>query len=431
MGDLTPLACLSTAGEGASERDAGRPQAAGRQNPEAHMTAGALHVLMIALNDAILTGVGGGDVRERHLDYATRVAHLHMIVYSPRGRGLQTTSLSERLTVYPTRSLSPFTFVWDAYRIGAAICRTQPVNVITTQDPFATGLVGVWLKRRFRIPLDVQNHSDFFDNRIWIAERPLRYGLFNRLGKWVIRRADTHRVLNAEEKAKYVRMGIALDRVAILPTPTRLGRFSPDGPAGEGAALRARLGIPLDAPIVLWVGRPVGFKRVPLLVEAFALVRRDHPTARLLLVGDFSQHPDIHRQVARLGLQDAVHFVGRVDHADLPAYYRLCAVYVHSSIYEGLGKVMIEAAASGRPVVATRTAGAAEIVVDGETGLLCDVEDAADMAAQIGALLADPARAQEMGRAARAYVLRKFDHARALDAVIETWRRCAALGGRG
>lgn len=393
--------------------------------------ASDLHVLMIALNDAILTGVGGGDVRERHLDYAARVAHLHMIVYSPRKHGLRPTALSERLTVYPTRSLSPLTFVWDAYLLGAAICREHPINVITTQDPFATGLVGVWLKRRFGIPLDVQNHSDFFDNRIWIAERPLRYGLFNRLGKWVIRRADTHRVLNAEEKAKYVRLGIAPDRVAILPTPTRLSRFSPDAPPGEGEALRARLGIPPRAPVIGWVGRPVGFKRVPLLVEAFALVRREHPSAHLLLVGDFSQRPDIRQQVAQLGLEEVVHFVGRVEHADLPAYYRLCDVYVHSSIYEGLGKVMIEAAASGKPVVATRTAGAAEIVVDGETGLICNAEDAADMAAKIGALLADAARAQAMGRAARAYVLQKFDHARALEAVIETWRRCAALGGCG
>ncbi len=390
----------------------------------------ALHVLMIALSDAILTGAGGGDVRERHLDYAARIAHLHMIVYSPREHDLHTTALSDRLTIYPTRSLSPLTFVWDAYRLGAAICRTHPLNVITTQDPFATGLVGAWLKRRFRIPLDVQNHSDFFDNRFWIAERPLRYGLFNRLGKWVIRHADTHRVLNAEEKAKYLRLGIDPDRVVILPTPTRLSRFSPDGPPGEGAALRTQLGIPPDAPLIGWVGRPVGFKRVPLLVEAFALVRREHPNAHLLLVGDFSLRPDVYRQVAQLGLEKVVHFAGRVDHADLPAYYRLCDVYVHSSIYEGLGKVMIEAAASGRPVVATRTAGAAEIVVDGETGLICNTEDAADMAAKISALLADPARAQAMGRAARAYVLQKFDHTRALEAVVETWRRCAALGER-
>ncbi len=391
----------------------------------------ALHVLMIALSDAILTGAGGGDVRERHLDYAARIAHLHMIVYSPREHDLHTTALSDHLTVYPTRSLSPLTFVWDAYRLGAAICRTHPLNVITTQDPFATGLVGVWLKRRFRIPLDVQNHSDFFDNHFWIAEHPLRYGLFNRLGKWVIRHADTHRVLNAEEKAKYLRLGIDPDRVVILPTPTRLSRFSPDGPPGEGAALRAQLGIPPHAPLIGWVGRPVGFKRVPLLVEAFALVRREHPNAHLLLVGDFSRRSDVYRQVAQLGLEKAVHFAGRVDHADLPAYYRLCDVYVHSSIYEGLGKVMIEAAASGRPVVATRTAGAAEIVVDGETGLICNTEDAADMAAKISALLADPARARAMGRAARAYVLQKFDHTRALEAVVETWRRCAALGERG
>jgi len=387
----------------------------------------SLHVLMIALGDEVLTG--WGDTRERHLDYAARIGHLHMVVYSPRSRNLVETALSDRLTVYPTRSVARASFLWDAYRIGASICRAGRVDAITTQDPFTTGLVGVWLRWRLGIPLDVQNHSDFFDNPHWIAERPLRYGLFNRLGKWVIRHADTHRVLNQIEKQKYVAMGICPERVAVLSTPVRLGRFEPQGPPGEGQALRARLGIPPGAPVLLWVGKPGPVKRVPLLIEAFARVRPNHMGAHLLLVGDFSLEPEVIAQVERLGLREAIHFPGRVDHEDLPAYYRLCSVYVHSSIYEGLGKVLIEAAASGRPVVSTRTAGAQEIVLDGQTGLLCALDDPTDLAAKITSLLDDPERAAEMGTAGRAFVLDKFDHARNLDAVIETWRRAAALRG--
>ncbi|HEC24176.1 MAG TPA: glycosyltransferase family 1 protein, partial [Chloroflexi bacterium] len=163
---------------------------------------------------------------------------------------------------------------------------------------------------------------------------------------------------------------------------------------------------------------------------AFRRVHERHPAAHLVLVGDFRLQPEVPALVERLGLSASVHFVGEVAHEDLSPYYRLADVYVHSSIYEGLGKVLIEAAACGLPVVSTRTAGAQEIVRDGETGLLCNVGDPADMAEKIVALLDDPPRAEAMGAAGRAFVLEKFDHARNLDAVVRTWQRTAALGGK-
>jgi glycosyltransferase involved in cell wall biosynthesis len=382
---------------------------------------------MIALGDEVL--IGWGDTRERHLDYAERITHLHMIGYSPRVRDLHQTSLSDHLTFYPTRSLTRPDFIWDAIRIGAQICRSHHIDVITTQDPFTTGLAGLVLKYRFKIPLDLQNHSDFFDNKYWLAEKP-QYPLLHVLGKWVVRGGDTHRVLNREEQAKYVRMGISAERVIVLSTPVRLSRFTPETPSGESEVLRSSLGIPVDAPVILWVGNPVWFKRVPILIDAFAQVHETHPDAHLVNVGNFTDHSEIREQVQHLELTDSVHFPGKADHEDLPVYYCLCNVYVHSSIYEGLGKVMIEAAACGKPVVATRTAGAREIILDGETGLLCEPENPSDMAAKINSLLADPDRAQSMGRAARLYVLDKFDHTHNLNAVIDTWRHTASFDRR-
>ncbi len=383
----------------------------------------SLHMLMIALGDEVLTG--WGDTRERHLEYAERIGHLHMVVYSPLSRDLKQTTLSDHLTVYPTRSATRVKFVWDAYQIGARIIRSQPIGAITTQDPFTTGLAGVWLKKQFGIPLDLQNHSDFFDNRYWIAERPLRYGAFNLLGKWVIRQGDTHRVLNQIEKAKYVAMGIPDERVQVLSTPVRLGRFAPEGDLGESASLRSSLGIPPEAPVLLWVGRPGPVKRVPILIEAFSRVLPGRADVHLVLVGDFSNEPAVHQMVHSLGLESYVHFPGKAAHEDLPAYYRMAAMYVHSSIYEGLGKVLIEAAACARPVVSTRTSGAQEIVVDQQTGLLCDLDHPEDMAHKIALLLDDPVRAEAMGQAGRKFVLDKFDHVRNLAAVIDTWRHCA------
>lgn len=401
-------------------------QATGPLPPE------ALRVMMVSLSDAILTGQGGGDVRDRHLEYARRIGHLHMIVYSPRTHDLETSALSERLTVYPTRSFSRLTFVWDAVRIGAGICREEAyavrrINVITTQDPFSTGLAGWLLRRRCDAPLDVQSHASFFDNRYWIGERPLRHGLFNLLGKWIARRADTLRVVNTDERARSIRAGVDPGRVEVINTPVNVERFLAPVDPVEVAALRHTLDLPGDAPVILWAGRPVWFKRLPMLLDAFARVRAEHPAARLVLVGDFAEAPGVPAQVRALGLSDAVVFAGRVDHADLPVYYALADVYALSSVYEGLPKVLVEAAASATPVVSTAMAGGVDAVVDGETGLLAEVENPADFAVKLSALLADPQRARAMGRRARERACDVYDRAATIERIVAMWSRCAAM----
>jgi glycosyltransferase involved in cell wall biosynthesis len=396
----------------------------------------ALRALMVSLSDAILTGQGGGDVRDRHLEYARRIGHLHMIVYSPRAHDLEATALSEGLTVYPTRSRSPLTFVGDAVRIGGGICRAEadaghPINLITTQDPFSTGLAGWLLHRRCDAPLDVQSHASFFDNRYWIRERPLRHGAFNLLGKWIARRADTLRVVNTDERDRSIRAGVEPHRIEVINTPVNVDRFLAPVDPSAVAALRRALDLPDDAPVILWVGRPVWFKRLPTLLDAFSRVHAEHPAARLVLVGDFSNAQDIPARVRELGLSDAVIFTGRVAHADLPVYYALADVYALSSVYEGLPKVLVEAAASATPVVSTAMAGGVDAVVDGETGLLAEIENPADFAAKLSTLLSDPDRARAMGRRARERACDVYDRAATIERIIAMWSRCAAMRSRG
>jgi phosphatidylinositol alpha-1,6-mannosyltransferase len=259
------------------------------------------------------------------------------------------------------------------------------------------------------------------------VEKPLRYGLFNRLGKVVVRRADVNRVLNRREAAKYTGMGIPAERVKIIPTPVGIDSFTP-GPADP--AIRARWGIPPDAPLLLWVGRPGYVKRVETLITSLNNLQGEFPTVHLLLVGDFDAYQKIPALVGELKLGDRVCFAGKVAHEDLPGLYRACDLYVHSSLYEGLGMVLIEAGACGKPVVSARTAGAESILVDGETGLLCTIDDPADMADQIAGLLRDPERARRMGEAARKHIVKTFDPQKNLEAVIASWLYTAQIGKR-
>jgi glycosyltransferase involved in cell wall biosynthesis len=374
-----------------------------------------MHVMMISL-DASLLGDPHGNTVQRHMEYARRIGDLTIVTYNPTSQPKTVRHFAGNFTVYPTNT-RPALFPWAAYRLAARLLREKPADVVTTQDPFATGLVGLLLKWRFGVALDMQNHSSFFNNAIWIAERPFRNRLLHALGKFVTQRADTHRVLTPGEKQHYLAMGIPGDRIAVLSTPTHVDFFAQAANLDQLAMLRTSLGIAEDAPVLLWVGQPVAFKNVDLLLVAYQQVRAAYPSARLLMVGDFSSRPDFVRRARA----EAVIFAGRMDHDQLPAYYQMADVYVHSSRYEGFGKVLVESLAAGTPVVATRGDGPCEIVRDGETGrLTAHTPDA--LAAAILDLLDDPARAKVVGETGQRDVLERFDYERQLDAIVESFR---------
>lgn len=383
-----------------------------------------MRVMMISLDSSLL-GDPHGNTVQRHIAYADRIGTLAIVVYNPPKPHRSPQTFSGSLTVYPTNT-RPITYPLAAYRAAARLQRAEPFDLVTTQDPFATGITGLLLKWRFGLPLDVQNHSSFFNNPDWMAERPLRNRALHLLGRLVVRRADTHRVLTEGEKCHYLAMGIPTERIAVQHTPTDVRKFAMPVPPERTAALRDALNIPPGAPVLLWVGMPAEVKNIPLLLAAFTQVQHEMPETRLILAGDFSGRPDLAPAL------QAPHIItpGRVDHDDLPAYYALADCYVHSSRYEGFGKVLAEALAAGTPVVATSGDGPRAIVKDGQTGLLTE-HTAEALAAAILALLRDPARRVAMGAAGRADVLERFDYDRQLDAIVTTFQRTLDVTGKG
>ncbi len=373
-----------------------------------------MHVLMISL-DASMLGDPHGNTVQRHRAYARRLGQVTVVTYNPSSDRKSVHHYGDNLTVCPTNT-RPVLYPWVAYRVAARVMRQTPVDVVTTQGPFASGLVGLLLKWRFGVPLDVQSHSHFFENPYWIAERPLQNRLLYALAKFILPRADTHRVLSEREKAIYVRRGVPADRIAVLTTPAHVDMFAADRPQAELDALRESLDIAPGAPVLLWVGFPALFKHVELLLAAYERVRAARPAARLVMVGDLRTRLDFARRAEAAG----VILPGRVDHDDLPAYYQLADLYVHSSRYEGVPKVLIEALAAGTPVVATDHMGADEVVRRGETGLLTDHTPEA-LAAAVVELVDDPARARAMGAAGRADVVERFDYERQLDRIVASY----------
>jgi len=195
--------------------------------------------------------------------------------------------------------------------------------------------------------------------------------------------------------------------------------------SGAGAAVRREFGIPADAPVVGIVGHIQGWKGQLLAVEAVARARRHVPALRCLVVGG------IHRLGAayaerlreRIAAPDlAGHVVLTGARRDVLACMDAMDIVLHTSDHEPFGRVLIEAMAARRPVIAPREGGPRVIVADGVTGLLVPPRDPGALAAAIVELLAHPVRRRAMGHAGRARVEAVFgirEHVRAVEDVFD------------
>ena len=172
--------------------------------------------------------------------------------------------------------------------------------------------------------------------------------------------------------------------------------------------LRTKLLIAPAAPVLGFIGRLTRDKGISELVLAFQTIKKNFPTARLLLIGDFEPGDPVPPAICRAIREDhAILHVGYVDHPH--GYYHLMDVLVLPTHREGLGKVLLEAAAAGKPVIASRTVGVVDVVQENVTGILVKPGDHNELAAAMTRVLSDPAAAIEMGAAARERAAAHFD----------------------
>jgi len=196
----------------------------------------------------------------------------------------------------------------------------------------------------------------------------------------------------------------------------------PGAPAPEAVSEKSlgqvREKLVLDgAPLILAVGRMIPRKGHAKLVRALAAVRRLHPSALLVCVGQGPTVVDVVREAQRLNLRDAVRLPGRLSDTEVAALYTLCDVFAlptgedRRGHVEGFGLVFSEAHAYGKPVVAGRSGGVVDAVLHGETGLLVDSEDEDALADALLCMLNEKDLAVRLGAAGKARVERELNWA--------------------
>jgi glycosyltransferase involved in cell wall biosynthesis len=178
-----------------------------------------------------------------------------------------------------------------------------------------------------------------------------------------------------------------------------------------------------EKPVILHVARLVEVKGTRYLVRAFATLARRYAGVQLLIIGDGPLRRSLQALAASVGVRDRVEFLGALPHAEVLSWMRKAAMLVLPGIRtasgraEGLGMVLLEAAATGLPLIGSRVGGIPECIVEGRTGFLVPERDEAALAERMGELLEDTVKRRQMGTEGRALVEHRFDLHRQTEAL--------------
>lgn len=197
--------------------------------------------------------------------------------------------------------------------------------------------------------------------------------------------------------------GVPAGRLALIPNAVDAARFAPREP---DPAYRAHWGVPPGAPLIGIFGRLSRQKGHRALFEAMPLVWRALPEARLVVAGAGELETEL-RALAGQDRAGRIRLLGQLD--DMPAALAAADVVALPSLYEGMPFAALEAMAMARAVVASEVDGTREVVDHGRTGLLVPPSDPPALAEALLRLLGDPGLRAEMGRAARARVLERYE----------------------
>lgn len=267
--------------------------------------------------------------------------------------------------------LPPPIFWTFAPRVAFWLCISKKIDVVVSQGPLLEGLTGVMLKKFFKKELIVELHGD------WEERKPSIRGILTFFAKISLRNADKIRgVANylVDKAKKY-----APDkRYFLFPTFTDLNDFLNEKD------------IRFDKT-VLYVGREDRVKGIKYLKEAFSSIQKEFPEFKLVLVGD--------------GLPE-----GKLPLTEVRERMKNCYCLVLPSLTEGLPRVILEAMALAKPVVASRVGGIPDIIQHGQNGFLVEPANAKDLADKLRMILKDQNAAEEMGRRGREAIKDKFSN---------------------
>lgn len=297
------------------------------------------------------------------------------------------------------------------------LVRKHDPDIIHAHFAYPEGFAGVLAKRRTQRPLLVTLHG--YDV---LVEPTVNYGCrldlaVDRVVRTVLTEADGVIAASSATYDAALELGCSSDKLALIPNGVDLRRFALDTDRWN-AGRELKLG---ENPVVFTLGGHEPQKGIEYLIRAAPLVLREVPDAVFVVGGDGSLRSHHESLANELGVRGNVVFTGRIPRERVPSFYAACDVFVLPSIIEAFGLVLIEAMASRKPVVGTNVGGTPDTITDGLNGFLVNSRDSAGLAERIVWLLKDSRLREEMGKAGREMVERKFNMQERINRIIKLY----------
>lgn len=309
-----------------------------------------------------------------------------------------------------TRNLTPFADLLSIWRLYRTM-RRERFAVVHTHNP-KPGLLGQLAARLAGVPVVVNTvHGFYFHDHM----RPSARRFFINMEKVAAWCSDVILSQNREDIETGVAEKIfAREKVRHLGNGIDLSFFDPGTlDADKMKRVRQELNIPTDVRVVGFVGRLAARRKGFLdFLRAGQQIAASDRTVRFLIVGETDHgKPDaVEPSLAReFGIWDQCHFLGHRENSELPALYKLMNVLVLPSLFEGMPRVIMEAAAMGVATVASDVKGNREAVLNGRTGILVPFGDVPALTGAVTSILKDPEKAARMGIEARRFAVEQFD----------------------
>jgi glycosyltransferase involved in cell wall biosynthesis len=308
------------------------------------MEEASLKVLMISSDRNLFSKES--QVRSRISEYGSLVGELHIVVLSLSSHNLVAEQIRENVWIYPTNSFSKWFYVHDAAKLGKKLISEKKfvrgLSLITAQDPFECGLAGLKIKNKWRLPLEIQLHTDPFSSYFTGFKNNLR----KKIARKVIKNADSLRAVTESLKNKVSDMfNIERQKIFVLPIFIDRQKFENKEPAFD---LHTKYGRRF---LLLSVARLAPEKNLGLALKVLAIVNQKFPEVGLVIVGSGPEENNLKALAKKLGVEESVAFEGWQN--DLYSYYRTANLFLQTSRYEGYGLSLIEAALSGLPILTT------------------------------------------------------------------------------
>ncbi len=286
--------------------------------------------------------------------------------------------------------------------------RTNRIDVIHTHD-FYTNVFGMAAARLAGVKLRIASKRETGGMRSDAQDRVERFA-FGRAHRIVVNSLAVRDYL--------IERGVEAEKPALIYNGLDLDRLVPE--SADPRDIRESLGIPVDGKLITLVANlRHAVKNQPMFLRAAARAIRDFPDARFVLAGEGELQAELESLANRLGIAENVHFIGRCTR--VPDLLAASFAGVLTSFNEGFSNSILEYMAAGLPVVATNVGGAAEAIVEGETGSLIDSDDDEALAAKLGELLADEAKARAFGAQGRMLVRERFSIGKQLSETLELY----------